>query len=182
MRKLILAEFMSLDGVVEAPDRWHMSYVDAEMFAVMWPDGGDVDTLLLGRTTYDSFAGAFADGPADDPVVANMNRPTKVVVTSNPSTVTWKNSTALTGEAVAGVRALKRGDGGPIAVIGSTRLARTLLAAGLVDELSLLLHPLVVGSGERLFPADGPGATFTLAGATPLRSGVVHLTYRAAAS
>ena len=65
-------------------------------------------------------------------------------------------------------------------VVGSTTLVRTLLAAGLVDELSLLLHPVVVGSGKRLFPADGPGATFTLATATPLRSGVVHLVYRAA--
>jgi dihydrofolate reductase len=203
MRTLIVAEFISLDGVVEAPERWHMSYVDAEMFAVMWPQDGDVDTMLLGRTTYDSFAGAFADGPDDDPVVANMNRPAKVVVTSRPDTVTWKNSTALSGDVVAGVRALKERDGGSIAVIGSTRLARTLLAAGLVDELSLLLHPVVVGSGERLFAAgaasgcsgaepavkrprletsmaDGPGAAFTLARATPLRSGVVHLVYSAA--
>jgi dihydrofolate reductase len=180
MRKLTVAEFISLDGVVEAPDTWHMSYVDEEMFAIMWPAGTDVDTLLVGRTTYDSFAGAFANGPDDDPAVAAMNRPAKVVVTSRPETVTWKNSTAITGDVLAGVRALKAAQGGSIVVVGSTRLARTLLAAGLVDEVSLLVHPLVVGAGERLFPADGPGATFTLAGATPLRSGVVHLVYRAA--
>jgi dihydrofolate reductase len=178
MRKLTVAVFISLDGVVEAPDKWHMSYVDEEMFAIMWPADGDVDTLLLGRTTYDSFAGAFGNGPDDDPVVASMNRPAKVVVTSRPETVTWKNSTALTGDVLAGARALKASEGGSIAVVGSTRLARTLFAAGLVDEVSLLLHPLVVGAGERLFPADGPGPAFTLAGATPLRSGVVHLVYR----
>ena len=177
MRKLTVAEFISLDGVVEAPDTWHMSYVDEEMFAVMFPADSDVDTLLVGRTTYDSFAGAFADGPEDDPVVARMNRPAKVVVTSRPETVTWKNSTAITGDVLAGVRALKQADGGSIAVLGSTRLARTLFEAGLVDEVSLLLHPLVVGAGERLVPADGPGATFALASATPLRSGVVHLVY-----
>jgi dihydrofolate reductase len=182
MRKLTVAVFISLDGVVEAPEQWHMSYVDEEMFAIMWPPDSDLDTMLLGRTTYDSFAGAFAGAPADDPVAANMNRPAKVVVTSRPDTVTWTNSTALTGDVGAGVRTLKEGEGGSIAVIGSTRLARTLLAAGLVDELSLLLHPVVVGKGERLFPADGPDSTFALAGATPLRSGVVHLVYRAVRS
>jgi dihydrofolate reductase len=181
MRKIIVAEFISLDGVVEAPDTWHMAYVDEEMFAVMFPADTDVDTMLLGRTTYDSFAGAFADAPDDDPAAANMNRPAKVVVTSDPATVTWKNSTALTGDVVAGVTALKEADGGSIVVVGSTTLVRTLLAAGLVDELRLLLHPVVVGSGERLFPAEGPDATFTLAGATPLRSGVVHLVYRTSA-
>jgi dihydrofolate reductase len=178
MRKLTVAEFISLDGVVEAPDTWHMSYVDEEMFAIMWPADTDVDTLLVGRTTYDTFAAAFADGPDDDPAVAQMNRPAKVVVTSRPETVTWKNSTAITGDVLAGVRALKEAEGGSITLVGSTRLARTLLDAGLVDEVSLLLHPVVVGAGERLFPADGPGTTFTLTGATPLRSGVVHLVYR----
>ena len=142
MRKITVAEFISLDGVVEAPDTWHMGYVDEEMMAIVFPAETDMDTMLLGRTTYDSFAGAFANLPDDDPVAANMKRPAKVA--------------------------------------GSTTLVRTLLAAGLVDELSLLLHPVAVGSGERLFPADGPGATFTLATAIPLRSGVVHLVYRAA--
>jgi dihydrofolate reductase len=107
-----------------------------------------------------------------------MNRPTKVVVTRTLGDLEWRNSTALTGDVIEEVTALKEKPGGTIAVIGSTRLARTLLAAGLVDELSLLLHPVVVGSGERLFPPDGPGAAFTLASCTPLRSGVVHLIYR----
>lgn len=178
MRTLIVAEFIALDGVVESPERWHMSYIDAEMFQAMWPEGSDVDTLLLGRVTFDSFAGAFAHGPDDDPVVANMNRPEKVVVTSAAGDLPWKNSRKLDGAIVPAVRALKASDGGSIAVVGSTRLARTLLDAGLVDELSLLLHPVVVGAGERLFPAEGPGATFGLASCTPLRSGVVHLVYR----
>jgi dihydrofolate reductase len=177
MRKLIVAEFIALDGVVESPEKWHMRYVDAEMFAAMWPADSDVDTLLLGRVTYDSFAGAFAHGSDDDPVVANMNRPEKVVVTSADGDLSWKNSRKLEGDVVPAVRALKAEPGGSIAVVGSTRLARTLLDAGLVDELSLLLHPVVVGTGERLFPAAGPDATFELAACTPLRSGVVHLTY-----
>jgi dihydrofolate reductase len=178
MRTLTIAEFISLDGVVEAPETWHMSYVDEEMFARMWPEDSDIDTMLLGRVTYQSFAGAFANAPEDNPVIANMNRPTKVVVTRTLGDLEWRNSTALTGDVIEEVTALKEKPGGTIAVIGSTRLARTLLAAGLVDELSLLLHPVVVGSGERLFPPDGPGAAFTLASCTPLRSGVVHLIYR----
>ncbi|GAA0805074.1 dihydrofolate reductase family protein [Spirilliplanes yamanashiensis] len=179
MRTITVAAFTSLDGVVESPERWHMPCADEEMFAVMYPADSDMDTMLLGRTTYDSFAGAFAGAGPDDPVAARMNAPAKVVVTSSPETVTWANSTPLTGDVVAGVRALKERPGGSISVIGSTTLARTLLAAGLVDELSLLLHPLAVGKGARLFPHDGPAARFALAGCAPLRSGVVHLRYTA---
>jgi dihydrofolate reductase len=178
MRKLIVAEFIALDGVVESPEKWHMSYVDAEMFAAMYPEGNDMDTLLLGRVTFDTFAGAFAGGSDDDPVVANMNRPEKVVVTSRAGDLPWKNSRRLDGDVVTAVTALKAGDGGSILVVGSTTLARALLDAGLVDEVSLLLHPVVVGTGERLFPPSGPAATFALASCTPLRSGVVHLVYR----
>jgi dihydrofolate reductase len=179
MRKLTVAAFISLDGVVEAPDQWHMEYVDAEMMAAMYPAESDMDTMLLGRTTYDSFAGGFEHADPSDPVVAAMNRPLKVVVTATPDTVTWANSTTISTDVVASVRALKDQQGGSIAVIGSTTLARTLLEAGLVDELSLLLHPKVVGKGARLFPADGPTATFTLATCAPLTSGVIHLIYTA---
>ena len=87
MRKITVAEFISLDGVVESPEKWHMQYVDAEMFEVMYPADSDMDTMLLGSTTYDSFAGAFADGPADNPVAARMNQPAKVVATSAPDTL-----------------------------------------------------------------------------------------------
>jgi dihydrofolate reductase len=180
MRKLTVAEFISLDGVVESPERWHMTYVDAEMMAAMYPADSDMDTMLLGRTTYDAFAGAFANAPDGDPVATRMNALTKAVVTSTPETVGWKNSTALAGDVVDAVRALKEQPGGSISVIGSTTLARTLLAAGLVDEVSLILHPVIVGTGTRLFPQDGPGATFTLSTCTPLASGVVHLVYTAA--
>lgn len=179
MRTLTVAEFVSLDGVVEAPEQWHMEYVDAEMMAAMYPADSDMDTMLLGRTTYDSFAGAFEHADPADPVVAGMNRPLKVVVTSTPDTVTWANSTTISTDVLDRVRALKQADGGSIAAIGSTTLARSLLAAGLVDELSLFLHPKVVGRGARLFPADGPAAAFTLTACAPLTSGVIHLTYAA---
>ena len=180
MRKITVAEFISLDGVVESPERWHMPYVNEEMMAVMYPPDSDMDTMLLGRTTYDTFAGAFAHAPQGDPVAARMNQLAKAVVTATPDTVTWANSTALTGDVVAAVQALKEQPGGSISVIGSTTLARTLLAAGLVDELSLIHHPVVVGTGTRLFPENGPGATFNLATCTPLSTGVIHLVYTAA--
>ncbi|MBU2669499.1 dihydrofolate reductase family protein [Actinoplanes bogorensis] len=177
MRKITVGEFISLDGVVEAPDKWHMQYVNDEMMAAMYPADSDVDTLLLGRTTYDTFAGAFEHAPAEDPVAAAMNKTARVVVTSTPETVTWAGATPLTGDVITGVRDLKNQPGGSISVVGSTQLARTLLAAGLVDELSLILHPLTVGTGERLFPASGPGADFTLKTCTPMSTGVIHLVY-----
>lgn len=179
MRKITVAEYISLDGVVEAPDEWHMAYVDEEMFAAIYPADSDVDTMLLGRTTYDSFAGAFEHGDPDDLVVGNMNRMNKVVVTSTPQTVTWVNSTTITDDLVDGVRELVAQPGGSISVVGSTSVVRALLAAELVDELSLILHPLVVGKGERLFPVTGPAAEFTLTTCTTMRSGAIHLVYTA---
>src|SRR5262249_32315190 len=74
MRKIIVAEFISTDGVVEAPERWHFPYINEEMFGVMWGTSAETDTMLLGRVTYQSYAGAFANAPADDPIAARMNR------------------------------------------------------------------------------------------------------------
>jgi dihydrofolate reductase len=115
--------------------------------------------MLLGRVTYESFAGAFANAPADDPVASQMNRPAKVVVSRTLRDLEWKNSTLLTGDVVEQVTQLKERPGGDIMITGSISLVRTLLRAGLVDELSLLVHPIVVGKGQRLFePAARAGA------------------------
>jgi dihydrofolate reductase len=180
MRKLVVAEFISLDGVVEAPDTWHMPYVNPEMFAVMGASAAEADTMLLGRVTYQSFAGAFAGLSDDDPVGAMMNRPTKVVVTTTLSELTWRNSVRLDGDLVDGVNRLKEQPGKNILTTGSTALVRSLLRAGLVDELDLLVHPIVVGSGERLFEADGPAITLNLVECTPLSNGVVRQRYQKA--
>jgi dihydrofolate reductase len=180
MRRLIVAEFISLDGVVEAPDRWHFPYVNQEMFQVMWAVNAEADTMLLGRVTYQSYAGAFAEAPADDPVAAQMNRPAKVVVSKTLDELEWRNSTLLTGDVVEQVAKLKERPGAAILVTGSTTLARALLRAGLVDELNLLVHPIVVGTGQRLFEGDGVQANLTLASCKALGSGVVHLVYHKA--
>jgi dihydrofolate reductase len=176
MRTITVGQFISLDGVVESPEKWHMPYVDEEMMSAIWSE--PADTLLLGRVTYESFAGAFAHLPADDPVGGPMNRPEKVVVSRTLSSLSWHNSRLLPeGDVATRVAELKSGPGGPITVTGSTTLVRTLLAAGLVDRLSLLIHPLAVGGGTRLFPAEGPRLRMTLSSCKVLTSGVTHNMY-----
>lgn len=181
MRKLVVAEFISLDGVVEAPQAWHMQYVNPEMFAIMGAAAAVADTMLLGRVTYSEFAGAFANTPDDDPVGAMMNRPTKVVVSRSLKRLEWRNSVLLpAGDVAEQIAALKRQSGGTILTTGSTSLVRSMLRAGLVDELSLLVHPVVVGKGERLFEADGPQVPLQLVECTSLGTGVTHQVYRKA--
>ncbi|HEY2795598.1 MAG TPA: dihydrofolate reductase family protein [Micromonosporaceae bacterium] len=180
MRKIIVAEFISLDGVVEAPDAWHFPYQNEEMFGAMWALIAEADTMLLGRVTYQSFAAAFGNAPADDPVAGQMNKPAKIVVSATLTEPTWHNSTVLTGDVVAGVTALKEQPGETILVTGSTRLVRTLLTAGLVDEVNLMVHPIVVGKGERLFAGDGPQIPLRLISSATFGTGVLHAVYRTA--
>src|SRR5262249_32968508 len=119
MRKIIVAEFISLDGVVEAPETWHFPYVDQEMMTAMWELNDRIDTMLLGRNTCASVAGAFGNAPADDAIAARMNRPHKVVVTSTLTEPGWANSSILSGDVLEGMRALKEQPGGDILVTGS---------------------------------------------------------------
>ena len=177
MRKIIVAEFISLDGVVEAPETWHMGYLNDEMFGVMWALNDRCDTMLLGRNTFASFAGAFGSAPADDPIAGRMNRPTKVVVSSTLTDPGWANSTVLKGDPIEGIAALKGQPGGDIITTGSTKLVKTMLRAGLVDEVSLLVHPLVVGKGERLFDDGVDALPLTLVETAAFATGVVHLHY-----
>jgi dihydrofolate reductase len=179
-RKIIVGEFISLDGVVEAPDQWHFPYVNEEMFGAMWSHMAEVDTMLLGRVTYESYAGAFANAPADDPAAAQMNRPAKVVVTQSLRELGWQNSTPLTGDVAEQVGRLKEEPGAGILITGSITLVRTLLRAGLVDELSLLVHPIVVGTGRRLFEDEGPQVPLELVDCKVFSTGVTHQLYRRA--
>src|SRR5689334_8422914 len=126
MRKIYVAEFISLDGVVESPERWHFPYADQELYAAMWALNAQTDTMLLGRVTYEAFAAVFATAPVDDPVAAQMNAPAKVVVSSGLSDPVWANTSVLSGDVVAGVSALKAQPGAGILVTGSISLTRTL--------------------------------------------------------
>jgi dihydrofolate reductase len=180
MRKIVVAEFISLDGVVEAPERWHFAYLNDEMQNVLYTQAAQTDTMLLGRLTYDSFAGAFADTPAGDPVGDMMNRPRKVVATRSRTSLDWRNSEILRGDLVEEAARLKAGDGPNILVTGSISVARQLLRVELVDELHLLVHPIVVGKGKRFFEDHGPKIPLELAGCTAFATGVTHQVYRTA--
>jgi dihydrofolate reductase len=138
------------------------------------------ETMLLGRVTYEGFAAAWPDrdsGEEPDEMINFMNNTPKVVVSSTLDKVEWKNSTLLEGDVIEEITKLKRQPGGVIGMSGSITLVRSLLAAGLVDELRLLVHPIVVGSGKRLFADDGRQVPLKLADSQVFTTGVLNLTY-----
>src|ERR687896_26701 len=161
MRKLISNLFISLDGVVEEPGDWHFPYFNDEMGAAVDASLGSADTVLLGRKTYESFAGAWpereAAGEEDADFAKALGDARKIVVSHQSLEFTWRNSETLSGELLESVAALKREPGDThIAMSGSPSIVRQLLAAGLLDELHLLVHPIAVGKGMRLFDSDNP--------------------------
>src|SRR5687767_565379 len=155
MRKIVAGLFISLDGVVEAPDQWHFPYFNDEMGAAVGGMLDDADTMLFGRVTYDSFAGAWpereAAGEADAGFAKQLGAMRKIVVSHQPLEFTWRNSEQLQGDFVEAVTALKESSGGTIGMSGSPTVIRQLLAAGLLDELHLLVHPIAVRRGAKLF-------------------------------
>ena len=185
MRKITAGLFISLDGVVEAPDQWHFPYFNDEMGAAVDSTLGAADTLLLGRVTYDSFAGAWPEreeaGEEDAPIAKKLGDARKVVVTNQELEFTWRNSERLEGDFVEAVTALKNEPGGNIAMSGSISVVRQLLAAGLLDELSLLVHPIAVRKGMRLFD-EGEPIPLELISSETFETGVLNLVYRPAAS
>jgi dihydrofolate reductase len=194
MRKLIVSEFMTLDGVVQAPggeneDRdggfahggWTMPYWHDDIGKSFASLMQDTDALLLGRRTYVTHAEAFEPMAPGDPFGDFMNTPAKYVVSKTLTKGIWRNTTILRGDVVEDVRALKAQPGKNIFTDGSSQLVRTLLAHDLVDGLHLLVYPLAVGGGKRLFP-EGTLTRFELKAATPYPSGVVGLHYTRAAS
>lgn len=179
MRKIAASLFISLDGVVEDPADWHFPYFNDEMGAAVTAQMAD--TLILGRKTYDSFAGAWpereAEGGEDAGFAASLGDARKIVVSRQPLEFTWRNSELLQGELVKAVTELKNEPGGPIAVSGSVSVVRQLLAAGLVDELHLLVHPIAVRKGERLFDEGTDSVPLRLIRSETFSTGVVYLIY-----
>jgi dihydrofolate reductase len=175
MRKIVANLFLSLDGVVEAPDKWSLPYWTDEIGRAVGGGMAAADAMLLGRVTYEGFAEAWPG--RDDEGAAFMNNVRKYVLSSTLSAVSWHNSTLLTGDPVEAIRALKAEAGGDIMTSGSTTAVRWLLAEGLVDELNLLVYPIVVGRGKRLFPEEGPGSALVLKKSATFGNGVVQLTY-----
>ncbi|MCW2560008.1 MAG: pyrimidine reductase [Mycobacterium sp.] len=180
MRKITAGMFVSIDGVVEAPDQWHFPYFNDEMGAAVDAQLGAADTILLGRETYDSFAGAWpdreADGGEDADFAKKLGDARKIVVSHQRLEFDWRNSEQLVGDLVGGVTALKNGPGGDIAISGSVSVVRQLLAAGLLDELHLFVHPIAVRTGARLFD-EGETIPLRLLSSQAFKTGVLYLVY-----
>jgi dihydrofolate reductase len=182
MRKIIANLFISLDGVVEEPGNWHFPYFNDEMGAAVDAVLGNADTMLLGRKTYDDHAGAWpereAAGGEDAEFAKVLGDARKIVVSRQRPELSWRNSELLEGDLVQGVTALKNEPGeGNIAMSGSISVVRQLLAAGLLDELHLLVHPIAVRQGMRLFDEGDTSIPLRLLSSQAFGTGVLHLVY-----
>jgi dihydrofolate reductase len=187
MRKIVAGVFIALDGVVEAPQTWHFPYFNDEMGAAVSATLGAADTVLFGRKTYDSFAGAWPEretaGGEDAPMAKALGDARKIVVSSQPLEFTWRNSEQLRGDLVEAVTALKNEPGdGAIGMSGSVSIVRQLLAAGLIDELHLLVHPIAMRKGMRLFDEGEPPIPLKLISSQTFTTGVLNLVYGPAES
>jgi dihydrofolate reductase len=182
MRKIIAGLFISLDGVTEAPDQWHFPYFNDEMGAAVNATFSGADTILFGRKTYDSFAGAWPEretaGGEDAAFAKALGDARKIVVSTQSLQFTWRNSEQLQGDLIQAVTALKNEPGDAnIGLSGSVSVVRQLLAAGLVDELHLLVHPIALRKGMRLFDEGEPPIPLTLISSQTFTTGVLNLVY-----
>jgi dihydrofolate reductase len=187
MRKITAGLFVSLDGVVENPQDWHFPYFNDEMGAAVSATIGAADTLILGRKTYDTFAGAWPDreaaGGEDAGMAKALGDARKIVVSNRQLEFSWRNSEQLKGDLVEAVTALKSEPGGTnIAMSGSVSVVRQLLVAGLLDELHLLLHPIALRTGMRLFDEGETPIPLTLISSEAFKTGVLNLVYGPAES
>ncbi|MFK0255102.1 dihydrofolate reductase family protein [Streptomyces sp. NPDC090445] len=195
--RIVVSEFISLDGVVQAPggpdeDRdggfahggWTHPFFDPEIVGGAFADTvTQADALLYGRRTWQTMAAAWP-GRAGDPFADRMNSLPKYVVsdTLKDADLTWENTTRIAaGEALGRIRALRASEGGDLVVMGSPTLVRTLIAEGLVDELRLVVMPVLLGGGKSVFPADGGLRTLELISSVTGPAGAQVVTYRAAA-
>ncbi len=177
MRKIVAGLFVSLDGVVESPDKWHFPYFNDEMGQAVGSQMEASDTMLLGRRTYQEFASYWPTATPEEPITAYMNETPKLVVSTTLTAVEWQNSTLISGNVVEELTRVKQQPGKNISVTGSPTLVRSLLRDHLLDELRLLVHPIVVGTGKRLFDDVGAQVPLKLVESTTFSTGVLALTY-----
>jgi dihydrofolate reductase len=192
MRKVIVQEFLALDGTAQAPGGpeedtsggfqhggWQMGYLEDE--GMNWVRKGiqDAGAFLLGRRTYEIFAGYWPSDPGAPPDIAeHLNtKPKHVASTTLTNPLEWQNSSVLEGEVPRAVAALKEEDGGDLLVIGSTVFVQSLLQHGLVDEFRLVTDPLLVGGGKRIFPDDGELRPLRLVEHEVMSTGATIATY-----
>jgi dihydrofolate reductase len=192
MRKVIVQEWVSLDGVVQAPGSpnedksggfrhggWHLRYFDD--MSRNWVVGNltEAGGYLFGRRTYENFAGHWPNASAEEQVLAQPlnTRPKYVASTTLTEPLTWQNSTLLKGDVSAAVAALKQKDGGNLLVIGSPKLLQSLIDHDLVDEFRLMIDPVVVGGGKRIFGNDGVLRQLRLVDSRVTTTGAILATY-----
>ncbi len=194
MKKLVVGTFLTLDGVMQAPGGaeedteggfkhggWQMPYFDADAGKIMDEVMADTAAMLLGRVTYQIFAGYWPTAPADDPITGQMNSMPKYVVSRTLNGLQWNNSKLIKGDLREEITKLKERAGpGILSVIGSGKLAQSLMREKLVDEYILWFHPLVLGSGKRLFEDGVVPSSLKLLDTKKTGSGVMILTYQPA--
>jgi len=178
MRKLVAGLFMSLDGVVEMRDPWTVPYFTPDLQEIIQTGMDESDTIVMGRRTYEDYA-SYWPGIADDedPFAAYINNTPKLVASSTLKSLDWQNCTLVDRDAVGEIGRLKQRSGRALSVTGSPRLVRSLLAGDLVDELRLLVFPLLLGDGARLFDDWSVRAPMTLLSSRTLDAGVVSMIY-----
>ena len=181
MRKVTAGLFVSLDGVVESPEKWHFPYFNDEMGEAIGAAMAASDAMLLGRVTYQEFA-AYWPGVSseDEPFATHMNNTPKYVVSKTLDKAEWNNSTLISGNVAEEITKLKQQPGKNIGITGSATLVQSLLQDDLLDELGLMIHPVVVGSGKRLFQEGGGPKGLKLVDSMTFSTGVVSLTYQPA--
>jgi dihydrofolate reductase len=191
MRKVIVSEFLTLDGVMQAPglpdeDRsggfehggWQVALMDDEAGAAVTEGLEATGGLLLGRVTYEIFAGFWPNAPADEPLAGTINSlPKYVVSTTLREPLPWNNSHLISGDVAREIAGLKEQSGEDLRVIGSGRLVQTLIELDLADQYDLLIYPLVLGSGKRLFRDGIPRSSLRLVDSTTSKTGVLMVTY-----
>jgi dihydrofolate reductase len=180
MRKIVAGLFMSLDGVVESPEQWQTPYFNDEMGQAIGAQMAESDTLLLGRRTYQEFASFWPNQPSDAPFAEQMNAIPKLVVSTTLDTLEWKNSSLIRGNLVEQLTKLKQQPGKNLNVTGSGTLVRSLLHENLLDELQLMVCPVVVGRGRCLYEGGNDQKALTLVNSGSFSTGVLQLTYQPA--
>lgn len=179
MRKITAGYFHSLDGVVTDPDKWQFDSFDDDLGTMLGETMSRIDTVLLGRQGYTEWARYWPDAKADEGFASFINRVRKFVAsrTLAPGDITWQNTRLIEGDVQAFARELKAGEGGDIAVMGGFSLTRQLFFGGLLEELTLITHPVVAGRGRRLFEAGDPVTRLELRDCRRTSRGNVVTTY-----
>ncbi len=178
MRKIVAGLFMSLDGVVESPEEWAYQYANDQMWEEIAAGIARADGVLLGQRTYLAFAQLWPNQPGDMPMAAFLNNAQKYVVSATLDTLEWGPASRITGDIAAELTELKRRPGKNIQIPGSPTLVRSLVRDGLLDELSLHICPIVVGSGMRLFEDMTDQVRLKVAESKTFSTGVLGVTYQ----